>query len=153
MHQIRDMRQRMAASIFAASVSILEIGCATRQQTGAVAGAGIGAATGAAVTDSAVGALVGGVIGAAIGSEIGRALDQYDRERAARILEYNETYEATSWVNPDTGYLYRVTPTDTYVRRGAPCREFRMDARIDGDWEEVHGTACRQPDGSWRIES
>lgn len=31
------------------------------------------------------------------------------------------------------------------------CREFRQDVSINGRLEEVYGTACRQPDGDWRL--
>ncbi len=31
------------------------------------------------------------------------------------------------------------------------CREYQSMVTIDGRFEETYGTACRQPDGSWRI--
>lgn len=34
---------------------------------------------------------------------------------------------------------------------GAYCREFRGDAIINGTNQPYYGTACLQPDGSWRI--
>jgi hypothetical protein len=34
---------------------------------------------------------------------------------------------------------------------GAYCREFQGDAIINGTNQPYYGTACRQPDGSWRI--
>ena len=34
-----------------------------------------------------------------------------------------------------------------------PCREFRLDASVGSSPdEEVYGTACLQPDGSWLIQ-
>jgi surface antigen len=33
------------------------------------------------------------------------------------------------------------------------CREWRGQAQIDGQAREVHGTVCRQPDGSWRFQN
>lgn len=50
-------------------------GCATNQQSGALAGAAVGAATGK-VLGGQGGAAVGAVIGTAIGSNMGAALDQ-----------------------------------------------------------------------------
>jgi surface antigen len=146
------MPRRKTLFVVVASALFLFPACATKQQGGAVAGAGVGAVAGHAVGGD-VGALVGAVVGAAVGSEIGRQLDEADRRRAAIILEQNATDETGAWVNPDTGYEYRVTPTETYEREGQPCREFRMDSRIGADWEEVYGTACRQPDGSWVMVS
>ena len=32
------------------------------------------------------------------------------------------------------------------------CREYRTVATIDGRSERLYGTACRQPDGSWRFD-
>ncbi len=32
------------------------------------------------------------------------------------------------------------------------CREFTQQVRIGGQIKETYGTACLQPDGSWRIE-
>lgn len=145
------MRQILIAL---ATLGLLSIGCATRQQTGAVVGAGAGGAAGAAVTEGhPVGILLGAIFGAALGSEIGRTLDEYDRRRAAVILESNRTYEPGAWTNPDTGQAYRMTPVRTYRDERGPCREFRMEAQVGDGWEEVYGTACRQADGSWQIIS
>jgi surface antigen len=45
-----------------------------------------------------------------------------------------------------------VTPTKTFQEPdGTPCREYVTDAVIGGQREQVTGTACRQPDGSWKI--
>jgi hypothetical protein len=30
------------------------------------------------------------------------------------------------------------------------CREYRTTATIDGKPQEIHGTACLQPDGTWQ---
>ncbi|MES2344443.1 MAG: glycine zipper domain-containing protein [Chlamydiota bacterium] len=54
--------------------------CATKTQTGALAGAGVGALAGGLIGGSATGALIGGAVGAAGGALIGYALDQQDRD-------------------------------------------------------------------------
>lgn len=147
------MKRNIIVAALGLSIALMA-GCATRQQTGAIAGAGVGGLAGAAITDSSVGALIGAVFGAALGSEIGRSFDMYDRRHAAVILEDYESNRPGAWVNPDTGYQYRMTPTRTYrAERGLPCREFRMEAEVSTGWEEVYGTACRQPDGTWKIQS
>ena len=69
-------------------------------------------------------------------------------------LETVRTGVSSEWVNPDTEYEYSVTPTRTYESdAGTPCREFTMDADIGGKTEQVYGTACRQADGSWKMQS
>lgn len=37
------------------------------------------------------------------------------------------------------------------TRSGLPCREFQQDITIGGTSEQAYGTACKQPDGSWKI--
>jgi surface antigen len=44
-----------------------------------------------------------------------------------------------------------VTPVRQYAAQGTTCREYVANAAIDGRWQQVHGTACAQPDGSWRV--
>jgi len=34
---------------------------------------------------------------------------------------------------------------------GAYCREFQSEIIVGGERETGYGTACRQPDGSWKI--
>ena len=94
--------------------------------------------------------IAGTLIGAAVGGAIGRSMDETDRLKTAHALEATRTGVPSSWRNPDTGYQYTVTPTRTYDTAGAPCRDYTVDAIIDGRREMVTGTACRQPDGSWR---
>jgi hypothetical protein len=31
------------------------------------------------------------------------------------------------------------------------CREFQSTVQVDGQWQPSYGTACLQPDGTWRI--
>ena len=77
-------------------------------------------------------------------------MDDVDRLKAQRTLEGTPTGQTTSWRNPDSGYQYEVTPTRTYQEQGRPCREYTTEAWIDGKRETIRGTACREPDGSWR---
>lgn len=37
--------------------------------------------------------------------------------------------------------------------RPQTCREFQQKILIDGKEQSAYGTACRQPDGSWRVVS
>ena len=35
---------------------------------------------------------------------------------------------------------------------GNQCREFQQEVTIGGQTEQAYGTACLQPDGSWKIQ-
>jgi surface antigen len=138
-------------------------GCAVwqgspKQGVGTLAGAAAGGLVGAQF-GSGTGALAataaGVVLGALVGGSIGRSLDHADRlamQQATHVsLETARTGEAVQWRNPDTGHYGTVTPTRTTERDGTFCREFQQAIAIGGRTEEGVGTACRQPDGSWRI--
>ena len=129
--------------------------CATHEGTGTVLGAGAGAAAGAAIAkNDAVGAVVGGLVGGLVGREIGQYMDQRDQSRLAQTFEYNQSGATSQWTNPDTGYSYAATPTNTFQSENRPCRKFTLLADVEGSGNEhVNGTACRQSNGSWQIVS
>ena len=98
----------------------------------------------------------GAVLGAILGSEFGKTLDANDRVMMERTnqasLEHTRTGSISKWTNPDTGHSGTVTPTLTYKQpNGTYCRDFTQTVVIDGQSHNATGTACRQPDGSWRI--
>jgi hypothetical protein len=67
-------------------------------------------------------------------------------------MENNRTHQASTWVNPDTGDSGTTVPTRTFENAvGQPCREFTQTVIIGGQRQEAYGTACRQPDASWKI--
>jgi len=121
---------------------------------GAALGAGIAAlahGNPAAIVASAVG-------GALLGGYIGHRLDAKDKEIAAltasRAFENNRTGQPSSWSNPDTGNSGTITPTKTYQgASGQYCREYQQTITVGGEQHQAYGTACRQPDGSWQIQS
>jgi surface antigen len=142
-------------------VSVLAIivlaACSTapsKQDQGVIIGALAGGILGHQVgggSGQVLATMIGAVAGAAIGGSIGRSMDETDRLNAAMTLENVRTGVSSSWVNPDTGYEYVMTPTQTYDSGTGPCREYTLDAQIGGKTEQVYGTACRQADGSWKI--
>ena len=133
-------------------------GCATttHAQQGEVLGGILGGVIGAQVGDGrgkTAAIIVGTIAGAMIGRHIGESMDDTDRMQTAITLNDNRTGEPTSWVNPDTGYRYTVTPTRTYEQSSGPCREFQLDATVGGQTnQDVYGTACFQADGSWLVQ-
>jgi surface antigen len=71
-------------------------------------------------------------------------------DTAQHSLEYARTDESVPWVNPDSETEGTFTPVATHEGpEGQVCREYAVDAIIDGREEVVYGTACRLPDGSW----
>ena len=115
----------------------------------------IGAATGAAAGGKTKGIIAGVLLGGLAGGAIGNYLDANDREYAMNnsyyALERTPAGTTSSWQNPDSGNSGSVTPLRTYETDAGYCREFEQTIRVDGRNERGHGTACRQPDGSWRI--
>jgi len=120
---------------------------------GAAAGGLIGAAAGGGTAGIVGGVLLGGLAGGALGDK----LDQNDRKIAQenyyRSLEYGQTGQTNTWRNPDTGHSGSITPLRTWETPSGPCREFKQTIYVDGQAQEAIGTACRQNDGTWRIQN
>lgn len=117
---------------------------------GGFIGSQIGSGTGNKVAIGA-GVLAGGLIGNQIAKSLTCQEQQYHQQTTQDALEYRPTGTASSWTNPDTGHSGYVTPTKTYsANDGTPCREFTQTIYVDGQYEEIQGTACRQNDGTWK---
>src|SRR5262245_31630142 len=137
-------------------------GCETMQENpktsiGAFGGAAFGGLIAAAAGGGGA-AIAGAVIGGALlGGLAGNMLDQRDKrlqaEAAQKAFESTPSGTTVPWNNPDSGHSGSVTPTRTYQSNGRYCREYQTTVTIDGKQEKGYGTACRQPDGSWKIES
>lgn len=135
------------------SASMAMTGCETQEQTGQVLGGVAGAAAGSQVgggSGRTIATIGGAILGAAIGGRVGSNMDERDLRQTGQALESTETGETARWVNPDTGNAFAVRPTSTYQAADGPCREYELDAEIDGEDETITGTACRQADGTWR---
>lgn len=138
-------------------IALILTGCAappTQEQGGMVIGGALGGALGSQVGGGegrTVATVIGTLLGATVGGAVGRSMDDTDRIKVARSLETVRTGVPSQWRNPDTGNLYTVVPTRTYESAGTPCREYTINGDIGGRREKIYGTACRQPDGSWRV--
>ncbi len=144
------------AAMLAATLGVT--GCAThtgpKENAGMIVGGLLGGVLGHQVGGGkgrTAATALGTLIGASIGGSVGRSMDDMDRMKVGATLETTRTGVTSRWENPDTGHEYAVTPTKTYETAKGPCREYTMDAVIGGKTEQVYGTACRQPDGSWKI--
>ena len=141
--------------------------CATMQQQyqenpkamlGGLLGAGAGAGI-AALAGGGPGAIVGAAVGGAlIGGFVGHKLDNRDKQLAAqaaqRAFEQNQAGQPSVWNNPDSGNSGSITPTKTYqLATGQYCRQYNQTIVIGGEPQQAYGTACRQPDGTWQVQS
>ncbi len=122
---------------------------------GAAGGALIGSQIGSG-TGKLIAVAIGTLAGAWIGSEIGKRLDARDQAMMSgttnQALAHNATGQTSSWSNPQSGNSGSVTPTSNYsTSQGQTCRNFNQTVSASGQQEGRQGTACQQPDGSWRI--
>ena len=155
------MRTTRLAIAFAAALSLAA--CASdqgnKQTVGTLIGAGLGGLAGSQIGSgtgqlAAVGA--GVLLGGLLGNEIGKSLDKADQAYAERnaqqSLEHQPTGQTSTWVNPDSGNSGSITPTRTYQASGGEyCREYQQTVTVGGEQQSAYGTACRQPDGSWKL--
>ncbi len=155
------MKKLTAVALLAA---VAVSGCETagdKEVLGGVLGAAGGGLLGSQVgggSGKLAATALGAVGGLLVGSSIGRTMDDVDRmkhqQAASQAFERLPSGTASSWQNPDSGNYGTVTPTRTYQQAGGEyCREFTQTVVVGGKSEQGYGTACRQPDGSWKIQS
>lgn len=154
-------KKTAVALMLTASLAACDQNAGTKQNLGTLLGAVGGGLAGSQIgsgrgTLVAVG--VGTLLGALVGSEIGKSLDNADRAAMAQTtshaLENSPSGQTSTWRNPDSGNYGTVTPQPAYqTASGQYCREFTQTVTVGGKTEEAFGTACRQPDGTWKIVS
>jgi surface antigen len=130
-----------------------------KQNTGTVLGALGGAAAGAAIGGednwwwaAGLGALAGGVVGNQVGAYLDRQDQQTSYQTANRALNTVPDGQQATWSNPQnqtSGYTKPIETTKTAA--GQTCREFQTGVTAQGQTTAGTGTACRQPDGTWKI--
>jgi surface antigen len=117
---------------------------------GGLAGAQFGGGSGRLATTAA-----GVLLGTLLGSEAGKSLDRADRlamqQTTLNTLDRSPSGQAVPWRNPDTGNYGTVVPLRTYESAQTYCREYQQTVTVGGRTRQAYGTACRQPDGSWRV--
>lgn len=117
---------------------------------GGLAGSQIGGGSGRLWATGA-----GVLLGALVGSEIGASLDKADvaYAQSANNRAYSAPIgETIRWNNPDSGNYGTVTPVrDGRTSSGAYCREYSQTIYVGGKQQSGYGTACQQPDGTWKV--
>lgn len=66
-------------------------------------------------------------------------------------LETTRSGTVTQWQNPDGGTVETIVPKPAFQSGGTVCREFTKTVTIGGTQQQAYGTACRQPDGTWKL--
>ena len=145
-----------------AVIAVALIGCegyGPKQTGGAVIGGAAGGLLGSQIghgsgrlAATAAGALLGALAGSSVGQSLDRADQMYASRSTQTALERAPVGTATTWTNPDSGHSGTVTPVRTYQTAGGQyCREYQQSVTVNGQSQSAYGTACRQPDGSWKI--
>jgi surface antigen len=139
------------AALLASSCTKEQFGTSFGAVGGGVVGSMLGKGSG-----QVVGTLLGAAGGAYLGHTFGAAMDkkdqQYNTDTTVRTLETARAGHTNVWRNPDTGHSGTVVINKTYQgNTGEYCREFTQKVNIGGKTESGYGTACRQPDGAWKI--
>lgn len=133
----------------------LGIGRCNSEIIGQILGGGLGAVSGSQVGSGSgrlVAVATGTIIGVLVGGEVGKQMDRVDALCVDQALENAPDGETIVW-NSDRKN-YSLTPTQTVASAdGQYCREYIAHATIGGRPVETHGTACRQPDGAWKLVS
>ena len=98
----------------------------------------------------------GTFLGLFLGREIGAQIDVTDEACAREAVGRAGTVPVgtrITWNNPETGHRGTVTPLgeSRAPTTGAYCREYQQTVVVGGRTERAYGTACRQPDGSWKV--
>jgi surface antigen len=128
------------------NMSNQDVGVITGGVAGGLLGSTIGGGSGKILAMAA-----GTIAGAMIGGSIGKNMDANDRMRMNAALDGNSVGQPAYWQNQRSGATYRVTPVkNVNVNGNRYCREYRTTVDIAGKKQQMYGTACRQPDGTWK---
>ena len=155
------MRHKATMALTVAGALMLA-GCAEdagpKQTLGTLGGAAAGGLLGSQLgggSGKLVATGAGVFLGGLIGNQIGKSLDRADRmaaDQAYRRAQTAPVGETITWKNPDSGNSGTYTPVrEGTSSAGKYCREFQQTVTVGGKTERAYGTACRQPDGSWKI--
>lgn len=71
-----------------------------------------------------------------------------------RALETAQPGTEVPLRNADGGTDGAIIPSPAFQdAAGQTCREFQQTITVNGQAQQAFGTACRQPDGSWRLQA
>jgi surface antigen len=141
----------MVAVFLLALTSCAETNNMSKGTKGALGGAAGGALIGQAIGRTTEATLIGVAVGTMLGYIVGNEMDKYDRQQLNNAYEQGKSNQPVTWVNPDTGNNYQVTPKPAYKGSSTQqvCREAEIEATIDGKPQKTVSTACRNAQGQW----
>ena len=89
-------------------------------------------------------------------SDLGRSLDRADYAHADQEAQQAfgaPVYRTIEWNNPESGHSGTIVPVreGTDTRTGVFCQEYQLTITVDGKTEAGYSTACRRPDGTWKV--
>ncbi len=88
-----------------------------------------------------------------VSGDIGAALDGRDRQAALaaeyRALELGSAGSPVAWTGT-AGRAGEVVPGPAYRVNEYACRDYTHTVTVNGQASAARGTACREPDGTWR---
>lgn len=139
-------------------------GCQTdnwgqKQAVGTVSGAALGGLLGnqfGGGTGKTIATAAGVLLGGWAGNEMGASLDNADRGQMGRAQYQAYTApvgQQIVWQNPRSGNSGTIEPLRNGYdsNTGAYCREYQTTVMVAGERQSAYGTACQQPDGSWKV--
>jgi len=145
-------------SLLMTSTAMLS-GCAgtSNESTSAILGSVVGGAAGyqfGSGRGQKVATVLGAIAGGLIGANLGRGLDQRDQQQVSQTLETTPSNQKVAWNNANTQTNYQLTPTTPKYQgnvngQTTQCRDYVMDAFIDGRVQQINGKACKNNNGQW----
>jgi len=146
----------LIATMLSSSFVLSGCGGTTREQTGTIMGSVVGGVVGHQMgkgKGNTAMTIVGAVAGGLIGGSIARGMDRRDQQKINQSLETAPNYEKVAWESEQTNKQYTFTPVNQYEGNvngnRTQCRDYIMDAWIDGRMQQVKGRACKDPSGQW----
>jgi surface antigen len=156
--------RKNAITALCLSAAIALAGCAqgqgpgTKESVGTLGGAALGGLLGSQIgggTGKLAFTAAGVFLGGLLGNQVGKSLDRADKLEAQQAMGRAQAApigETIAWKNPKSGNTGTYTPVrEGTSSSGQYCREFQQTITVGGKTEQGYGTACRQPDGSWKI--
>lgn len=105
------------------------------------------------------GVLAGALIGGIVGNRIGNYMDSQDKANMQNAITTVPVGQEASWTSANEGpnhqsVSYTVKPVRAYTSSSHHyCREYQTIVTVGGKAQKAYGKACRQADGSWKIQS
>ena len=147
------MKAMQIITVFLSLFMLSSCMMANKGQMGAAGGAAGGALLGQAIGHNTEATLLGAALGGMLGYIVGNEMDKYDRQMLNSAYESTPSGETSTWVNPDHGNQYQVTPQAAYTGpNNQQCRKAEILAVIDGRTEKTYSTACRDMNGQWQLQ-